>query len=276
MKIKSFFVQSLKVLAICIVMVLSFVIASGIAFPDAAAQSAAQSPEEAAQGGMALLLVSIFNALILAWPIARSRWHGLKLIGAMVLVFFSTQTFMSQIETVFFGGAFNISTGELMSIILSGLLTALFFTPLAVLIFGKMRKPKMEEELHRSIRILTTRVAKTVGAITCRICCVVLPVRILHRLAVPRGSLAIHRQHRHPAFLRTYGRNLPKFIRIGFVPVRSRIDMDRAGASCHSFDEGKDLGKIGRYRTVIRVTTNHAVAFPQSLHVCPGATGAFY
>ena len=103
MKIKSFFVQSLKVLAICIVMVLSFVIASGIAFPDAAAQSAAQSPEEAAQGGMALWLVSIFNALILAWPIARSRWHGLKLIGALIMVIFSTQTFMSQIETVFFG-----------------------------------------------------------------------------------------------------------------------------------------------------------------------------
>ena len=42
---------------------------------------------------MALLVVSIVNALILAWPIARSRWHGLKLIGAMVLVFFGTQTF---------------------------------------------------------------------------------------------------------------------------------------------------------------------------------------
>lgn len=146
MKIKSFFVLTLKVLAVCIVMVLSFVIASGIAFPDAAAQSAAQSSEEAAQGGMALLIVSIVNALILALPIARSRWHGLKLIGAMVLVFFGTQTFMSQIETVFFGGTFNISTGELTSIILSGLLTALFFTPLAVLIFGRMRKPKAEED----------------------------------------------------------------------------------------------------------------------------------
>ena len=142
MKIKSFLVQSLKVLAVCVVMVLSFVIASAIAFPDAATQS----PEEAAQGGMALLVVSIVNAVILAWPIARSRWHGLKLIGAMVLVFFGVQTFMSQIETVFFGGAFNISAGELTSIILSGLLTTLFFTPLAVLIFGKMRKPKAEED----------------------------------------------------------------------------------------------------------------------------------
>ena len=70
--------------------------------------------------------------------------------------------------------------------------------------------------------------------------------------------------------------SLPKFIRIGFVPVCSRIDMDRAGASGHLSDEGEDLGKIDRYRTVIRVTANHAVAFPQPLHACPGATGTLH
>jgi len=143
MNIKKFFTTALRLFGICIAMIISFVVAAGIANPGAASSS--QSAEETAQSGMALLVVSIVNALLLAYPISRSRWHGLKLVGAILLVFFGIQTFMSQIETMFFGSAFNISSAEMRSIILSGFLTAVFFSYLAVLIMGKMRKPKEEE-----------------------------------------------------------------------------------------------------------------------------------
>ena len=143
MNIKKFFTTALRLFGICIAMIVSFVVAAGIANPGAASSS--QSAEEAAQAGMALLVVCIVNALLLAYPISRSRWHGLKLVGAILLVFFGIQTFMSQIETMFFGSAFNISSAEMRSIILSGFLTAVFFSFLAVLIMGKMRKPKEEE-----------------------------------------------------------------------------------------------------------------------------------
>lgn len=143
MNIKSILITFLRLIGICIAMIVCFVVAAGIANPGAA--SATQSPEEAAQAGMALLVVSIVNALLLAYPIARSRWHGLKLVGAVLLVFFGTQTFMSQIETLFFEGAFDISAMEMRSIILTGFLTAIFFSFLAVLLMGKMRKPEVRE-----------------------------------------------------------------------------------------------------------------------------------
>ncbi|HRJ41629.1 MAG TPA: hypothetical protein PL105_07105, partial [Caldilineaceae bacterium] len=151
MKIKHLSIQLLKALALSIAMIVSFVAASAIANPGAAAQSATQSPDEAAQAGMALLIVCTVNALLLMWPIARSRWHGWRLVGAMGLVFFGVQTFMSQIETVFFGSAFNIPQEEMTSIIFSGLLTAIFFTPLAVLILGKLRTPKAEDDSPASL-----------------------------------------------------------------------------------------------------------------------------
>lgn len=143
MNIKIFFITTVRLLGVCIAMIISFVVAAGIGNPNAAAAS--QPAEEAAQAGMALLVVSIVNALLLAYPIARSRWHGLKLIGAVLLVFFGVQTFMSQIETLFFGSAFNIPAAEMLSIILMGFLTALFFSFLAVLIMGKIRQPKEAE-----------------------------------------------------------------------------------------------------------------------------------
>lgn len=143
MKVKSFFVTTLRLLGVCMAMVFSFVFAAGIANPGAAAGS--QPAEEAVQAGRALLVVSIVNSLLLAYPISRSRWHGLKLVGAVLLVFFGIQTLMSQIETMFFGSAFNIASAEMRSIILSGFLTAVFFSFLAVLIMGKMHKPKEGE-----------------------------------------------------------------------------------------------------------------------------------
>lgn len=142
MNIKKFFATAFRLFGVCIAMIISFVVAAGIANPGAASSS--QSAAETAQAGLALLVVSIVNALLLAYPISRSCWHGLKLVGAVLLVFFGIQTFMSQIETIFFGSAFNISSAEMRSIILSGFLTAVFFSFPAVLIMGKMRQPKEE------------------------------------------------------------------------------------------------------------------------------------
>lgn len=153
MKTKRFFVNILKFFGICLAMIFSFIIASGIANPGATTQSASQTPEETAQAGMALIIVSVVNALLLAYPIIRSRWHGWKLIGTMTLFFFGTQTFMSQIETLFFGSAFDISADTMKNIILSGFLTALFFIPLAALILGKIRKPATEGNPTESISL---------------------------------------------------------------------------------------------------------------------------
>jgi len=147
LKLKSVALMVFRLILLIMVMLLSLVMATSIASPGAASQP----PEEAGQAAWALLGVSLVNALVLAYPIVRSRWHGLGLIGTVFFVLFGTQTFMSQIETLFFGSAFDISADEMRNIILSGALTALFFSPLAVLTLGKMRRVAEHEEANQRL-----------------------------------------------------------------------------------------------------------------------------
>ena len=142
MNLKSTVFGLLKIVLLTIAMFLSFAIAARIAGPGATSQP----PEETSQFAMTLLGVCLVNTLVLAYPILRSRWHGFKLIVAVFLVSFGTETFMSQIETLFFGNAFNIPANEMRGIILSGILRALFFSPLAVAILGSIKSDKEQEE----------------------------------------------------------------------------------------------------------------------------------
>ncbi len=98
---------------------------------------------------LALAAVCAVNALVLAYPIIRSRWRGVKLAAAIFLVQFGAETFMSQIETIFFGGAFNIPRDQMQRIILAGFLRALMFAPLAVLVLGKFKRGMVSETSFR-------------------------------------------------------------------------------------------------------------------------------
>lgn len=98
-----------------------------------------QTPEEAGWAGIALFIVSAINALVLAYPILRSDWHGLKLIGVVFIIQFGVETFMTQIETLYFNRSLQVQADEMMELIASGALRALIFAPLAVLFLGKLK-----------------------------------------------------------------------------------------------------------------------------------------
>jgi hypothetical protein len=104
------------------------------------------TPEEARQAGLALIFVSLIFSLVLSFIILRSPWYGLKLMGAVFLVQFGVETFMTQIETLYFNSAVQMGTAEFVGIVAAGALRALIFAPLAVLIFGKLKKPIQPEE----------------------------------------------------------------------------------------------------------------------------------
>ena len=143
MNLKGIVVGLVKTVLLTIAMFVSFAISAGISGLGATSKL---SPEEASQSATILLGVCLVNALVLAYPIVRSRWHGLVLMGVVFLVYFGTATFMSQIETVFFGSAFTIPADQMRAIILSGAIGALLFSPLAVLILGKLKSPREPEE----------------------------------------------------------------------------------------------------------------------------------
>jgi len=111
------------------------------------------TPEEASRAGQALFLVSMINALVLSYPILRSRLYGLKLIGAVILVQFGVETFMAQIETLYFNSAVQMGTAEFVGIVAAGALRALIFAPLAVFIFGKMKKSVQLEEKKAAVKL---------------------------------------------------------------------------------------------------------------------------
>ncbi len=87
-----------------------------------------------------LLGASFLNTIVLAYPILRSRWSGLKLIVVTFFLLFGIQTFLSQIETLYLRDALIMPLQLIWALILVGALLALVYSPLAVLILGKIRK----------------------------------------------------------------------------------------------------------------------------------------
>ncbi len=108
------------------------------------------TPEETTQSGLALLIVSLVNSLVLSLLILRSRWYGLTLVAAILLVHFGVETFMSQIETIFFNTSVQMGADVLTKVIASGFLRALSFAPLAVLIWGKLRGKRDADKTGRA------------------------------------------------------------------------------------------------------------------------------
>jgi hypothetical protein len=98
------------------------------------------TPAEQEQAGRGLLVVSLVSALLLSFLITRSPWRGLRLIGAVFIVQFGIETFMTQIETLYFNDAVQMESAMLVSIVAAGALRAAIFAPLATLIFGKLRQ----------------------------------------------------------------------------------------------------------------------------------------
>lgn len=111
------------------------------------------TPEEASWAGQALFIVSTLNALVLAYPILRSDWHGLKLIGAVFIIQFGVETFMTKIETLYFNSSLQVTADEMLELIASGALRALIFTPLAVLFLGKLKNSGQPGDAKAALKL---------------------------------------------------------------------------------------------------------------------------
>lgn len=87
-----------------------------------------------------LLIYCVLNTLILTLFIIQSKTRGLKLIGATFIIYWGTQYFMTQIETLYFNSAVKMQLVDIMKTVISGALSAIIFSSLAVLILGKFKK----------------------------------------------------------------------------------------------------------------------------------------
>jgi hypothetical protein len=101
---------------------------------------------------MAMMIVTSFcNAAVLSYTIVRSGFRRWKLVITIFTVYFGVNTFLSQIETLYFNVSLNIPMREVVSFFLTGFITALVFSPLSVLVLGKFRERKVP--LHSPARL---------------------------------------------------------------------------------------------------------------------------
>lgn len=148
MTIKTIFGKGFKLVVLTFIMFLCFAVAAGVAgMNNEAAQT--QSQTEQARGALLLLLVCLLNTLVLSYLIIRSRWHGVKLMATIFLVFYGVMTVMSQIESAVF--ITKLPSGVLPKLFMMGALLAAPFAVIAVLVLGK-RQPLAEAE--RNVRLL--------------------------------------------------------------------------------------------------------------------------
>jgi hypothetical protein len=149
-----------RLLGAVVIMIIAFMAGSAVSGSDAAVRLSAA---EAQQSGQVLLLVSLTNALLLSYLALRSRWHGWKLAGTLFLVQFGVETFMSQIETIIFNGALQLTASQVFMVFVMGFVRALIFAPLAVWALGKTRKDAAADEPNTRLTFSLTGWVQRLG-----------------------------------------------------------------------------------------------------------------
>lgn len=123
----------LRVIALTIVLFISFALAAGVV----GLQDSSQSSEQAGGAALTLFAVCALETVVMAYLILRSRWAGWKLIATVFVAFYGVTTFMSQIESAVF--LTRLPSGMVPRLLLMGAVIAALFSPMAVLILGKRK-----------------------------------------------------------------------------------------------------------------------------------------
>jgi hypothetical protein len=156
-------VTAIRILAVCLVFALCFVVGGALSGLSKATQQAspstttlqapsrqqvASSPPEASANQAPserpenllypFLIFSISVGVVLSYLILRSSWHGWTLVGAIFVSMYGISTVATQVETLFFLSN-KLPHGMIRAIFLQGAITAALFAPLAVLLLGKWR-----------------------------------------------------------------------------------------------------------------------------------------
>jgi len=135
MSTKMIIIVGLKFITLAIIMFFCFTIASVVS----GVSEAEPAPSDAGASMLALLLVSLLVTAVFTYIILRSRWSGWKLVGTIFIAFYGLMTVVTQIES-FVYLTHQLPPGMVQKFFLMGAIVALLYSPLAVLILGKMER----------------------------------------------------------------------------------------------------------------------------------------
>jgi hypothetical protein len=153
MKTKATLTLGLKIVALTIILFLCYTVANtvmGMVLPVPTAELASYFVQsiDPADVALPLLLVCACHAAVLSYPIVRSRWTGWRLVLAIFLVQYGVTTFLSAIEAVvFLKYLVDIMPAAMIPHqFVHGAVVAALFSPVAVLIHGKMKGTRDTQE----------------------------------------------------------------------------------------------------------------------------------
>ena len=130
----------LRVIALTIVLFVCFAVAGGaVGFA-----SDSRASEQTGASTLLLLAVCLLQVMVMTHLILRSRWTGWRLTAAVIFIFYGVTTFMPQIESAVF--LTRLPPGTLPRLFLMGVLIAVPFSVLAVLILGKRKTGVIDTE----------------------------------------------------------------------------------------------------------------------------------
>lgn len=133
---KNILVTGLKLLLLGVLMFIGYALPSGLLLSSISEPAPVPSPSAT------LIILTVFMAIgiLFAYPVIRSRWNGWKLAGAMFVVMYGIMTFLPQIETAYFiRQAPLLPPGMLPMLFLTGAITAVLWSPLAVWMLGRFK-----------------------------------------------------------------------------------------------------------------------------------------
>ncbi len=168
---------ALKILAVCLVFALCFVIGAALSGLTKIGQQAptAQTLQQAPPAQQAtsslpeaspkpqppqipknllssFLIFSVSVGVVLSYLILRSSWHGWGLVGAICLGMYGISTVAAQIESLVYLSP-KLPSGMVRAIFLQGAFSTALFSPLAVLLLGKWRSASKAEPSSAPFRM---------------------------------------------------------------------------------------------------------------------------
>jgi len=130
-----------------IILTILLVVIGRIAFAVVGLRDAAQAADPTGTI-IGLLIARALQTIVLSYVIIRSRWSGWRLVVTTFVVFYGIEVFLSLIEAVAFLQHFVdiIPAEEMPKMFLHGAITTALFSPLAVLVHGKMKGTEASQE----------------------------------------------------------------------------------------------------------------------------------
>jgi hypothetical protein len=152
MPIRRIFFTGLKVLAVCILFAVCFIVGGALSGIDKIAQQPIASQSNPSSNQQVLpvpgdflrtfLIFTFCVSGVTSYLILRARWHGWKLVAVIFVSMYGISTVVNQLDSIAFLSD-KLPRGMIRAIFVQGAIAAALFAPLAVLLLGKWRNASL-------------------------------------------------------------------------------------------------------------------------------------